>query len=129
MQRRIMAVIAAPQYRSLHIRDYSLVSNPFDPRYQNCTEFVLDVVASAAWQTFDYTQIKADLAVWFKPTVIHANIFERVFGPVVDPRLKMDDQPDAIVTSTYESIAGFMRDNHLLKDAYVLDRENYSKPR
>ena len=124
MQRRIIAVIANPGYDRLHVDDYSLVSNPFDARYQNCTEFVLDVVASAAWQTYDYPQIKANLAAHFKPTIVHANIFERVFGPMVDPRLKMDDQDGPIVTATYESIAVFMRDNHLLADSYVLQKSN-----
>ncbi|MBW8880910.1 MAG: DUF2145 domain-containing protein [Asticcacaulis sp.] len=124
MQRRIAAVIASPGYDRLHVDDYSLVSNPFDARYQNCTEFVLDVVAAAAWQTSDYPQIKANLAAHFTPTVIHANVFERIFGPMVDPRLKMDDQDGEIVTATYESIAAFMKDNHLLAETYVLQKQN-----
>ena len=124
MQRRLLAAIAAPGYARLHVPSYSLVSNPFDARHQNCTEFVLDVIASAAWQTEDYPQIKANLAAHFKPTVVRANIFERTFGPMVNPRLKMDDQDGPIVTATYDSIAGFMRDNHLLVETYVLEKQN-----
>lgn len=123
MQRRSAAIIASPGYERLHIDSYSLVSNPFDARHQNCTEFLLDVVASAAWQTTDYAQIKADLTAHFQPTVIHANIFERVFGPMVNPRLKMDDQPDdTIVTVDFGSIRDFMKQYGLLDQAYVLDR-------
>lgn len=122
MQRRILATIASPAYERLHIDDYSLVSNPFDARYQNCTEFVLDVIAAAAWQTNSYPQIKADLQAHFKPTIVRANVFERIFGPMVDPRLKMDDQDGPIVTATYDSIAVFMRDNHLLAETYRLDK-------
>lgn len=120
MQRRILAIIASPTYERLHVLSYSLVSNPFDAAHQNCTEFVLDVIASAAWQTSDYPQIKADLAAHFTPTIVHANIFERVFGPMVNPRLKMDDQSGEIVTATYESMAAFMTANHLVQETYVL---------
>ena len=123
MQRRIAAVIASPGYARLHVASYSLVSNPFDARHQNCTEFLLDVIAAAAWDTRDYAQIKADLKAWFKPTVIHANALERLFGPMIDSRLKMDDQPgDDIVTVDYGSIRDFMKQYGLLDTAYVLQR-------
>ncbi len=124
MQRRILALVASPTYQKLHIPSYSLVSNPYTAAHQNCTEFLLDIIASAAWQTDDYAQIKADLTAYFKPTIVHANIFERTFGPMVNPRLKMDDQPGEIETTTYESIAAFMTDNQLLQETYVLPRAN-----
>ncbi len=123
MQRRLLAVIQSPAYEKLHVPSYSLVSSPFDARHQNCTEFVLDVVSAAAWQTDDYSQIKADLKAWFKPTVIHANLFQRVLGPMVNPRLKMDDQAGEIETVSYESLTGFMRHYDLMSETYVLNRK------
>lgn len=122
MQRRLLGLIQSPAYAKLHIPSYSLVSSPFDAKHQNCTEFVLDVVSAAAWETDDYAQIKADLRAWFKPTVVQANLFQRVFGPMVDPRLKMDDQGDAVETVSYESLAGFMRHYDLMSETYVLNR-------
>ena len=53
MQRRILSIMDSPTYRALHIEAYSLVSNPHDIRYQNCTEFMLDIIAAAAWETAD----------------------------------------------------------------------------
>ena len=124
MQRRLLALIASPTYERLYVSSYSLVSNPFSPEHQNCTEFMLDVIASAAWETSDYTQIKADLGAHFKPTIIRANIFARTFGPMLNPRLRLDDQPGRIETVTYDSIRAFMSDNRLLQTAYVLPRHN-----
>jgi hypothetical protein len=124
MQRRILAVMASPTYDKLHVTSYSLISNPLNATHQNCTEFLLDVIASATWQTGDYPQIKADLTANFQPTIVRANIFERTFGPMVSPLLKMDDQSGQIRTTTYESIAGFMSDNKLLKENYVLSCGN-----
>jgi hypothetical protein len=123
MQRRIEDIINSPSYEKLHIKSYTLVSNPFDARHQNCTEFLLDVVAAAAWQTDDYAQLKANLKAHFTPTVIHAGLLQRVFGPVFDPRLNLDDQDDDIETAEYASIARFMKDNTLLQESYVLNRD------
>lgn len=122
MQRRIMEIMASPAYAELHIKPYSLVSNPHDIKYQNCNEFMLDVIAAAAWETSDMVQIKANLQKHFKPTVVKTNLIERVLGPIADSRLKTDDQRGPIVTVTYESMAGFMRDNGLLQETYILRR-------
>jgi hypothetical protein len=124
MQARIMAVVASPAYQALHVPSYTLVSNPFDPVHQNCTEFVLDVVAAAAWQTSDYATIKADLKAHFRPSIIRTNVLQRVFAPMVDRRLNLDDQPGAIQTATYESISAFMKDNGQTTDIHVLIRKD-----
>ena len=123
MQRRIENIINSPSYEKLHVKSYTLVSNPFDARHQNCTEFLLDIVSAAAWQTDDYAQIKANLKAHFTPTVIHAGLLERIFGPVVDPRLNLDDQGGEIETAEFASIARFMKDNNLMQQSYVLNRD------
>lgn len=122
MQRRIFAVINSPVYAKLHIDDYSIVANPLNARYQNCTEFVLDVIAAAAWQTDDYAQIKADLGAHFQPTVVKVNALSRLFGPLVDRAVKTDDQDGPILTATYESLGRFMTDNGLIQQTYRIDR-------
>jgi hypothetical protein len=122
MQRRILGVMITPAYKQLHVPAYSLISNPLDPRYQNCNEFMLDVIAAAAWETTDYAQIKANLREHYRPTRVDVGLFARIFGPMRDERLKTDDHRRAIRTATYESMAEFMRDNGLLQASYVLDR-------
>lgn len=124
MQRRILAIMASPTYEALHVTDYSLVSNPHDARFQNCNEFMLDVLAAAAWETTDMEQIKLNLRQHFKPTPVKTNLLERVFGPMADSRLKTADQKGGIVTVTYESMVKFMADNGLLQEAYIVRRES-----
>lgn len=123
MQRRILEVMASPTYEKLHQADYSLVSNPLNLKYQNCNEFMLDVIAAAAWQTNDINQIDADLKAHFKPTVVKTSGLQRLFGPMFDSRLKTDDQRGPIVTATYESMAAFMKENGLLQESYVIQRQ------
>jgi hypothetical protein len=122
MQRRILGVMDSSAYRALHRPAYSLVSNPLDIRYQNCNEFMLDVIAAAAWETTDIPQIKANLKAHYTPTRVRTGLVERLLGPMADNRLKTDDQSGRIVTATYESMAAFMKDKALLKETYTLVR-------
>jgi hypothetical protein len=126
MQRRLMATIASPTYGKMHVPDYSLVSSPFDPSRQNCTEFVLDVIAASAWQTDSYSQVKANLTAHFQPTPVRTGVFTRVFGPMVDPRLNLDDQTGDIRTATYESISAFMAGNRLSDTSYTVTRSDWN---
>ena len=108
MQNRILDVIASPYFEALHNPDYSLLSNPADARFQNCTEFMLDVVSSAIWQTASRDQIKVNIEAYFRPTRVQLNPFQRFLGPLADPRLRFDDQRNGIRTATFSSLADFM---------------------
>lgn len=122
MQRRILAIMQSPAYRKLHVESYSLVSNPHDIRHQNCNEFMLDVIAAAAWETTDMAQIKANLKQHFRPAEVKTSLLERLFAPLAQKRIKTDDQGSRILTATYESMAAFMKDNGLLQETYILHR-------
>jgi hypothetical protein len=122
MQRRVLNIMDSPAYEQLHVVPYSLVSNPLDPKYQNCNEFMLDVLAAAAWETTDMAQLKSNLKAYYRPTKVKTNLLERLFGPMTDVRLKTDDQHGTIVTATYESMSAFMKDNGLLQETYIFTR-------
>lgn len=124
MQRRIIAVIDSPTYLAVHNPHYSLVANPWKRTYQNCNNFMLNVIAAAIWGTSDPDQITADLKAHYKPTLVKANAVLRLFGPIADQRLRTDDQQGPIRTATYESMAEFMRDNNLLEATYSI---NYAR--
>jgi len=72
LQRRLLAVITSPTYQSLHepaIRD----SEPLHPGRQNCTEFVLDVIHAAIYQTSDISVIKANTRAFFVAQPVNVN--------------------------------------------------------
>lgn len=108
MQSRILDVIASPYFEALHHPEYSLLSNPADSRFQNCTEFMLDVISSAIWQTASRDQIKVNIEAYFRPTRVQLNVFQRFLAPLADQRLRFDDQRDGIRTATFASLADFM---------------------
>lgn len=121
MQRRILAVIDSPTYRKVHNPEYSLVANPWSRKYQNCNNFMLNVIAAAVWQTDDPQRITANLKAHYKPTIVKANSVMRLFGPIADKRLRTDDQQGPIRTATYESLAVFMQENKLLQEHYIFN--------
>ncbi len=122
MQRRLAGLLAGSTYEKLHRKRYSLISDPADARFQNCTEFMLDLVAAAAWQTDDLTQIKANLGAHFRPTEVHASPLARLFGPMADARLRTSDhRGQPIETATFESLSEFMMRHRLADAAYRLD--------
>ena len=125
MQRRILAVVDSSTYAKLHNPVYSLVANPWTPKYQNCNNFMLDVVGAAAWETDDPARITADLKAHYQPTIVKAGPLMRLFGPIADSRLKTDDQHGPIRTATYESMSAFMQQNGLMQAAYSL---NFKRP-
>jgi hypothetical protein len=116
LQRRILAVMASEDYAALHHENYSLLSNPHDPEFQNSNEFMLDVIAAALWQTTDREQLKANLAAHFQPAQVRLNVFERLFGPIVDRRVEFADHDGRIFTTTFGSMADFLESN-----AYALE--------
>ena len=111
LQRRILAVMASDDYAALHHENYSLLSNPHDAEYQNSNEFMLDVIAAALWETTDREQLKANLAAHFQPARVRLNVFERLFGPMVDRRVELNDHDGRIYTTTFGSMAQFLEAN------------------
>lgn len=122
MQRRLLALIDSPTYAALHQPSYNLIDSPFDTRHQNCNTFMLGIVSAAAWETDNPDQIALNLKTWFKPAVIRAGPLQRLFGPMVDSRIKTDDQSGPILTASFETISAFMAANGLSSATYSFNR-------
>jgi hypothetical protein len=128
MQRRILAVIDSPTYARLHNPDYTLVSNPWERKYQNCNSFMLDVLGAAIWGTGDPDRITADLKSYFQPTIVKASGLQRLFGPLADGRLRTDDQHGPIRTATYESLYRFLDGFRLMDTTYSISFDRTRPP-
>lgn len=118
VQAKLLDVIASDTYRKLHIPNYSVVANPFNPDYQNCTEFTLDVLMAGLYKTSDYAQIKANTKAYFTPQKISLPGYKKLLGPMVVKDFTTKDHDSHIVTATFSSIANFM-------DKYQLSAETY----
>ena len=119
-QDRIIDYLKSPSYGAVHQVNYSLISNPLDPRFQNCNEFILDTLAAFFWETENSSEIKSRLKNDLTPAVIKTSWARRTIGPKVDERLIMDDQDDIILTATRATLSQFLDSQNALVEDYVL---------
>ncbi len=113
LQARLLEVIAGPAYAALHNPSYSVLANPADGRFQNCTEHTLHVLMAALYATDDSAQIKANIAAHFTPQPVEVNGVARFFATAASAALTTQDHGAEVGTATFGSIARFMQEYEL----------------
>lgn len=108
LQKRLLKVIFSDTYKNLHNPRYSAVSNPYNTRYQNCTEFVLDVINAAIYETSDYRKIKANIEAYFESQRIAANPVKLLLGSIFKADITTSDHSGPVATATFWSIARYL---------------------
>ncbi len=119
-QMELIEYINSPRYGEVHQVNYSLISNPFDSRYQNCNEFMLDSLAAMVWGTPNSSVIKERFKTTLKPTELKSSFIRRRIGPIVDERLIVTDHEGPLLTTTRQTLAQFLSDEGRLEKAYAL---------
>lgn len=119
LERALLETIFSQRYARLHNPRYSALANPFNAKYQNCTEFVLDVVFAAIYRTEDPLRLKANIAASFKPQVVHIDGFRLALAAASMPDVSIDDHSGTIATATFESIARFLEEHRLSAESFV----------
>jgi hypothetical protein len=109
LQKRLLQVIASPTYVKLHDPHYSAIANPYNLGRQNCTEFVLDVVNAAIYQTADIRTIKANERAYFVAQPVNVNPLKLMFGSMFSAEVSLSDQTGTPVTATFEKIADYLQ--------------------
>ena len=108
LQQRLVKLIASPAYASLHEPRYSVIANPFNEGRQNCTEFVLDVINSAIYQTANVKQLKQVAKKYFVAQPVEVNPFKLLLGSVFSAEVATSDHPSKPVTATFERISDYL---------------------
>lgn len=108
LQKRLLATISSPVYASLHDSRYSVIANPFTLGRQNCTEFVLDVLHAAIYQTDDIHRIKINERAYFQAQAVNVNPFKLLMGSMFTDEVSLSDQPGEAKTATFEKIGEYL---------------------
>jgi hypothetical protein len=108
LQQRLLDTIASPTYQELHDPRYSVIANPYTLGRQNCTEFVLDVVNAAIYQTSDIKKIKASEQAYFVAQPVNVNPFKLLLGSMFSAEVSTSDQPGSPVTATFEKLGEYL---------------------
>jgi hypothetical protein len=102
-------VIASPTYQALHDPHYSAIANPYNLGRQNCTEFVLDVIDAAIYQTDDIRTIKVNERAYFVAQKVNVSPLKLMFGAMFSAEVSLSDQNGTPVTATFERIAEYLQ--------------------
>jgi len=108
LQRKLYDVIVDNKYREFHNPEYSAISNPFDTRFQNCTEFVMNVTQSAIYDLDKMSEIKEYLRRSFDPYELPYGEFALNLASISSKDISMRDQTYPFVTTTFSSISTYM---------------------
>ncbi len=120
VQKRLLALIDSGEYQQLHNPSYSVLANPFNSQFQNCTEFTLDLINAAIYQTKDIKQLKANAKAYFKPQTLETSGLKLHMAALFMDDLTLDDHNSKVKTATYSSIVRYLAENDLLKHQQTL---------
>jgi hypothetical protein len=114
LQKRLLEVISSDSYEKLHNPVYSAISNPYNNKFQNCTEHVLDVLNAAIYQTDDINQLKLNTRAHFDAQELKISPFKLLLASMFKSEVKTSDQKTGIKTTTFGSIARYLENNGLI---------------
>jgi len=132
VQQALVELIANNQHTLLHNPRYSVLANPFNNEYQNCTEFTLDIVNAAIYNSTQIPQLKANARSHFIPQTIKMSRFKLFLGAALMDDVSIKDHKGKVKTATFTSIANYMKQFQLASTVVVLDSElkvTQAKPR
>lgn len=120
LQERLLAVIQAPLYRAMHDPHYSLIANPYTLGRQNCTEFILDVIHAALYQTDDIQQIKRQEVANFVAQPVHVTAIKLRLAALFTAEIFLSDHTGPPVTATFETISRFLKQHDTQSEGLTL---------
>jgi len=120
LQARLIDIIASGKNKQLHNPKYSAISNPFNSQFQNCTEYTLDIINAAIYQTTDIRQLKANGKAHFSPHRIKVNRLKLMLGSLFMDDIALSDHSSTIYTATFSSIKRYLQENGLVKDEMIM---------
>ncbi len=128
LQQRLMSAYAEGVQHQVHRPAYSVLANPFNEQFQNCTEHTLDVINAAIYNTTDYAQLKANTRVHFQAQPINLSRIKLRLGSAMMKELSMSDHKGKVKTTTFGTLGTYLANNQLLREAIVLEQDGSLNP-
>lgn len=120
LQRRLLQVIASDTYRNLHNSHYSVLANPYNTKYQNCTEHTLDVINAAIYQTDDVRIIKANTRAYFDAQPVDISPLKLMYGSLTQADVTTSDHKGKVKTASYTTIANYLKKYDLVQEEMLI---------
>jgi len=126
VQAKIIHIIATGIDKKLHNKNYSVIANPFNNTFQNCTEHTLNIINAGIYDTDDMTLLKEAASEHFSPQKISTSPFKLLLGSMFMDDVSTKDHKGKIKTTTFGSIAKYLTEYDLVSEAVVLNK--FGKP-
>lgn len=123
LQHRLIEAIASGKNKTVHNNNYSVIANPFNSQFQNCTEHTLDVINASIYQTTDITRLKRNAKSHFQPQRVKTNRFKLMLGSAFMDDVTTKDHDGKIYTTTFTTIAKYLDKNQLMKSSVVFNQQ------
>jgi hypothetical protein len=120
LQKRLLRFVGTPAYYALHNPKYSVMSNPYDATYQNCTEYVLDVINASIYKTTDTDTLKLTANEHFVAQDIHISPFKVLLGSMFVSGISKTDHDGQIRTATFTTIAHYLDSFNLAQEIMTI---------
>lgn len=120
IQQQLITLISEQKHLALHNPRYSVVANPFNSERQNCTEYTLDMLQAAIYQTQDPLRIKANNAAYFTPQKVSISPLKLALGSMVSDGVTTSDHKGPVRTATFTTIGRYLEQYQLAEHAVVL---------
>ena len=123
LQQRIIEAITLGKNKDVHNSNYSVIANPFNNQFQNCTEHTLDVINTSIYQTTDSVRLKRNAKSHFQPQRVKTNRFKLMLGSAFMDDVTTKDHDGKIYTATFTTIAKYLNNNQLMQSSVVFDQQ------
>ena len=115
IQTRLIELIASGKNVDLHNPKYSVIANPMNSRFQNCTEHTLDLINAAIYQSTDIKKLKANTRAHYTAQRVRTSRFKLMFGSLLMKDVTTKDHQGKIATATFGSIHHYLDQYQLAK--------------
>ncbi|MEP4891140.1 MAG: DUF2145 domain-containing protein [Aliiglaciecola sp.] len=116
VQDKLIDLIASGKDKTLHNQNYSVIANPFNSTFQNCTEYTLDLLNSAIYNTQDVAQLKVNAKAHFQAQRVKTSPFKLFFGSMFMDDVTTQDHNGKVYTTTFTTIGQYLRENKLASE-------------
>ncbi|RDV28228.1 DUF2145 domain-containing protein [Alteromonas aestuariivivens] len=123
IQARLLALYASDTPVKLHNPDYSVIANPNDLRFQNCTEYTLDLLNAAIYDTNDRERLKRNTRAYFHAQPVKISRIKLALGSWLDDSVTTRDHDGKVETATLTTLARYLETFGLLDKAVIVSEQ------
>ena len=123
VQKRLLQTITSDSYQLMHNPVYSAIANPYNNQTQNCTEFTLNVLNAAIYETDNMALIKSALRDHYSAMSLDINPLKLFIGAAASREITLVDHPGNAETATFGSMVRYMSKFNLLKETIHLTEQ------